>query len=251
MAHTQPPAPRTAWRRVRYALRPRATRAQLLVGLLCALLGFGVVLQVRQTQEVGLSGLRQSDLVRLLDDVTQRSAELEETAAGLRATRQELLSGTDRQRAALEAARERAVVQGILAGRLPAEGPGLEIVLYEDSGRIPALTLFNVLEELRNAGAEAVQLNEQRLVASSYFVDGPDGVVVDGVELRAPYRWVAIGDPQTLSVALEIPGGALSAVRNAGGSSSAQERERVEVSATRTPRPPQFATPVPPESDSG
>ena len=65
------------------------------------------------------------------------------------------------------AAAERAQVEGILAGQLPAEGPGVELVIRSDGAQIPAPVLYNVLEELRNAGAEAVQIGDQRITASS------------------------------------------------------------------------------------
>jgi uncharacterized protein YlxW (UPF0749 family) len=235
----------TPWRTLADALRPRASRSQLLAGLLCGLLGFAVVVQVRQNQVAALETLPQSELVRILDQANERTQELEREAAALEETREELLSGSDQQQAALEAATEAAAIQGILSGRLPATGPGIELVIADPDREVPALTLFNVLEELRNAGAEAVQLNDLRLVAGSYFVDTADGVEVDGELVDPPYRWIAIGDPDTLGPALEIPGGALSAVRNNGGDGTTRARERVEVSATRAIPEPRFATPVP------
>ncbi len=237
--------PPSAWRTLLRALRPRASRSQVLAGVLCGVLGFAVVVQVRQTQVEGLATLPQSELVRILDQANQRTEELEREAAALEATRQELLSGSDQQQAALEAATEAAEIQGILSGRLPAQGPGIELVIADPDRRVPALTLFNVLEELRNAGAEAVQLNDHRIVASSHFVDTPDGVEVDGQLLEPPYRWIAIGAPDTLGPALEIPGGALSAVRNNGGSGTPRARTLAEVTATRPVPEPRFATPVP------
>jgi len=189
--------------------------------------------------------LRQSDLVRILDETTQRATQLEREAAALERTRLELLTGSDQQQAALDAATKTATTLGILSGRLPAEGPGIELTISESSGSIPALTLFNVLEELRNAGAEAVQLNGHRLVASSYFVDSARGVEVDGVALTPPYRWLAIGSPSTMGPALEIPGGAMAAVRNAGGRGTPVARDLVEVSATGVVPDPEFATPAP------
>lgn len=234
-----------SWRTVGRALAPRLTRAQLMAGFLSALVGFALVVQVQQNQAGGLSTLRQEELVRILDDVTQRSEELEDQAAELRAQRAELVTGTDTQRAAREAAAARAESQGILAGRLPAEGPGIELVIREPEDRISALNLFNVLEELRNAGAEAIQLGDLRMTASTYFIDTPDGVEVDGTVLRAPYRWVAIGDPETIATALRMPGGALAQVRGEGGTSDLETRDLVEVTAVREVEPPTFATPVP------
>lgn len=237
-----PPPEPSGWRVLGRALSPRATRAQVLAGFLCALLGFAVVVQVRQTNTEGLSVLRQSDLVRILDETTQRATQLERESAALERTRQELLTGSDQQQAALDAATETATTLGILSGRLPAQGPGITLVITEPSGRVPALTLFNVLEELRNSGAEAIQLGDLRLVASSHFVDTDDGVEVDGVLLTAPYQWIAIGDPETMAPALEIPGGALAAVRTAGGRGTTTARDLVEINATRVLAAPEFAT---------
>lgn len=238
------------WRVLRASLRPAASRAQLLAGLLCALLGFALVVQVRQTQTENLSTLRQSDLVRIMDEVTQRQGDLEQERAALQESRERLESGSETQQAALELAVQRAKTQGILSGRLPAEGPGVRVTLTEGTGRLPASSLVNVLEELRNAGAEAIQLNGIRLVASSYVIDSGRGIVVDGVTVSAPYVWVAIGDPATLSPALEIPGGAMAVIRTASGRGEIEELELAEVTATREPTPPRFATPMPPERAS-
>lgn len=234
----------SAWRSLARGLRPRASRGQILAGVLCALLGFAVVAQVRQTRVEGLTNLRQSDLVRILDDSTQRYEQLQREAATLEQTRQQLLSGSDKQKAALQAATQRAATQGILSGRLPAHGTGIEITLVQQSGRIPAMDMLNILEELRNAGAEAVQLNNQRLTASSYFTDSSSGVVVDGVAIQAPYTWIAIGDPDTMAPALEIPGGAMATVRHDGGRDTIARKADVQVTAVKQISAPQYATPL-------
>jgi uncharacterized protein YlxW (UPF0749 family) len=239
-----PGAETTAWKTLALGLRPRASRGQVLAGVLCALLGFAVIAQVRQTQVEGLSSLRQSDLVRILDESTQRSEQLQQEAATLEQTRQGLVSGSDRQKAALQAATQRAETQGILSGRLPAHGPGIEITITEQAGQIPAMDLLNVLEELRNAGAEVVQLGDQRLIASSHFADGKGGVEVDGVEISAPYHWIAIGDPETMAPALEIPGGAMATIRHDGGRGVIVRQTDVNVSAIRSIPVPKFATPA-------
>ena len=239
-----------SWRTIGRALAPRATRAQLLAGLLCALLGFALVVQVRQNRSEGLAGLPQDELVRVLDEVTQRSEDLERQAATLRAQRSELVTGSDTERAAQEAAEERAAVQGILAGRLPAEGPGLVITVREPDERIPALVLYNILEELRNAGAEVVQVGDVRVTASTWFRDGPDGVEVDGTTLQAPYRWLVIGDPEVIVPALNMPGGALAQVRSESGEADVEVRETVEVTVVRELPEPRFATPAP-QTDAG
>lgn len=240
--------PPEAWRTLGRSLRPRANRAQVLAGLLCGMLGFAVVVQVRQTHDEGLSTLRQSELVGILDQTTRQGDELEREADSLERTRQKLLSGSTSSQAALDAAMSSAATQGILAGRLPAEGPGLSITVADPDGVVAARSLLNLLEELRNAGAEAVQLNDLRITASSYVVEGEGrGVVVDGVAVEPPYRWLVIGDPATMGNAMEIPGGAFATIRNDGGRPTAVQQDDVSILATRTVPEPRFATPLAPE----
>ncbi len=224
--------------------RVAGRRSQVIIAMLLALLGFALVAQVRLTLDENLSSLRQEDLVRLLDEVTQRNEQLAAERADLLAARAELLSGEDSRRVAEEAATERAIVQGILAGTLPVDGPGISLTVFDPQATVRALTLFNVLQEMRNAGAEAVEISGVRLVASSWFADAQGGVIVDGTLLQPPYAWTAIGDPQTLAVALDIPGGALASVRNAGGSAALEQRDAVQITSVREVIEPEYATPV-------
>ena len=242
----EPPAPMppsTPWRRLMSACKPHVSRAQVLAAVLCAVLGFALVVQLRQTKQDEFANLRQSDLVRILDDVTRRSEDLDRELSSLLKTEFELRSGTDSQRAALELAEQDAATQGILSGRLPAEGPGVEITIVEGTTKISASRMFNVLEELRNAGAEVIEVNGIRMVTSSYFVDADRGIVIDGIAASAPYRWAVIGDPVTLEPAMEIPGGALPTIRVQGGTTTIEQHELVEVKAVREPEEPEFATP--------
>jgi uncharacterized protein YlxW (UPF0749 family) len=219
-------------------------RSHVLVGVLLALLGFALVAQLRLNEDDQLGSLRQDDLVRLLDEVTQRGDDLSREQTDLLAQRAELLSSGDSRRVAEEAARQRAMVQGILAGVLPVEGPGITVTVVDLSGTVRAHTLYNMLQELRNAGAEAVEVSGVRLTASSWFDESGNGIIVDGVALAPPYRWIAIGNSQTLAVALEIPGGALAAIRNDGGQSLLKQEEIVQVTAVRDLEEPRFATPA-------
>ncbi|MFC8598844.1 DUF881 domain-containing protein [Isoptericola sp. NPDC057191] len=233
----------SGWRRLGAALRPRATRSQVLAGVLCAALGFALVVQVQQSASDQLSSARQEDLVRLLDEVTDRAQQLGDEVSDLEDTRDELRSGTGKAQSALELAEQRAESEGILSGRLPAQGPGVRVTIQDPSHQLRASQMFNVLEELRNAGAEVVELNGVRLVTSTWFEDEGDAIVVDGTALASPYEWTVIGDPETLDRALEIPGGALATVRTAGAEASTARHDRVKISAVTPPQDPRYAEP--------
>lgn len=234
------------WRTLARSLRPRATKGQLLAGLLCAVLGFALAVQVRQTATVNLSTLRQEDLLRILDEATTRGDDLASEVSALEHERNQLLSDGDTRQAARDAARRTAIAQGILTGRLPAQGPGVTVTITDPDGTVKPATLLNFMEELRNAGAEAIELNDLRVTASSAFTGDPGSVVLDGVIISPPYRWTVIGDPDTIAPALEIPGGAVATVRGNGGAATVDQQDLVTIDALRTTPEPSYATPVPP-----
>ncbi len=233
--------------------RPRLTRGQVVASVLCGLLGFAAVVQVRSTQESGLSGLRTSELVAVLDDVSERSQRLQVEARELELARQELRSGTQSERAAIEEAEKRAEVLGILAGTVPAAGPGVEITIPDPTGDVPAEVLLDAVQELRDAGGEVIQLGPVRVVAQTSFVDDDGVLVVDGQRIAPPYQLDVIGDPATLASSLAIPGGVEERLQqDYDVQLRVERRDRVEITAVRplaTPtiaRPAPEATPTPP-----
>ena len=238
-------------------LAPRLRRVDVAVAVLLGLLGFAAVVQVRTTQEDGpLAAARQEDLVQILDDLDNRNDRLRAEVSALEQAQRELTTGTGRTQAALDEARRRAQLLGVLAGTVPAAGPGVVVTLSDPDGSLRPDVLLDALEELRAAGAEAVQVEGRapdgdavrrvRVVASTAFVaaDG-GGIAVDGTALRAPYRFVVIGDPATLTSALRIPGGVVDNVEQFGGQARISRQDVVEVTALRPLEPPRYARPTP------
>lgn len=236
------------WRRVYLMARPRLTRANAFALLLACLLGFAIATQVRQTQAQGLEDLRQDELVRILDDVTQTGNRLDDEIAELKSTRDGLASSEDNSPEAIAAAQERADTLGILSGAERATGPGITLTITDEDGDVDAATLLDTIQELRDAGAEAMQVGSVRIVASTWFSDD-DGVTADGRSLTSPYRFTVIGDPQTMSAAMEIPGGVSESVRSKGGEVSIREFDSINVEALHSNSSPRYAQPDPEPTD--
>jgi uncharacterized protein YlxW (UPF0749 family) len=238
---------RTGWQRLAAALRPRRTRSQAAIAVLFVCLGLGLALQVRSNAQFdGLSTARETDLVAILDDLSARNERLAAEQRDLQATRDQLANGTDRAVTALSEARKRLATLGILAGTVPAQGPGLTITVTDPQGKVDAATVLDAIQELRDAGAEVLQIGTVRVVASTFFLDGrPGTLAVDGTILTAPYTILAIGDPHTLSSALRIPGGVLETLRGMGADAAVVETATVTVTALRPASTPQYARPAP------
>lgn len=244
----EPAAPESAKPMAKATASTWGTRSHILVALLCALLGFALVVQVRATRSDAFSLLRQDDLVRLLDEITLRNDQLENEQTQLIADRNTLSSGADAQRVA----RRNAEVQGILAGTIPVHGTGVELRVVVGDQSVPASSWVNLIEELRNSGAEAIQIGDVRVGASSWVGDWDEGLIVDGQEIKSPIIVRAIGDSQTLDVALGIPGGALATLRSHDATTTITRVEDVEIDSVRELATPSVATPAPdPSASSG
>jgi uncharacterized protein YlxW (UPF0749 family) len=230
------------------AMRPRASRAQVVVAVLMVLVGFGLVLQVRTTHSTNdFAGARRGDLIELLDSLEAASQRTQSQIDALEETKASLQSDTNRNTAALNAAREQVQVLGILAGTIPAQGPGVRITIADPGNAIGSSTLLNALEELRDAGAEAIELNDTvRVVAQTALVDLDSGVEVYGVELQPPYVIEAIGSAHTLHAAVMFPGGLRDEVETFGGTVKVRELSDVEIASLHRAEQPQYVQTVPP-----
>jgi uncharacterized protein YlxW (UPF0749 family) len=146
--------------------RPRATRAQLIGALLCGLLGFALVTQVHSAAGLGFTTARQSDLVDILDSLSARSDQLRAQIAAEQTSLAKLTGGTDQTQAALQEAQQRTATLQILAGTAAATGPGIDLQITDPQHQVAADDLLEALEELRDAGAEAIQITGSAAVAT-------------------------------------------------------------------------------------
>ena len=201
-----PEQQKQVWRRLRETLRPQATLSQAIVGLLCLLLGLSIVAQVRQGDDA-LEGATQQELVRLLDESGRHASALEVENAELDRTLEALRSGREGDVAAQNAAEDRLEDLEILAGTAPAQGRGVVVSIADPEATVRASTLLGVVQELRNAGAEVIQIGQVRVIASTSVTTGPGG----SWWTAPPEALPSCGDRRSLSVmepALRIPGGA-------------------------------------------
>ncbi len=237
--------PRRAWHRLLRAGAPRATRANALAMLLAGALGFAIIAQVRQTSIEGLENLREDELVRIFAGVDRDGDRLGDEISELESSLERLRGQSTNEEEAQRAAQQRLEALGILAGTAPAHGPGVVMTIRDPERQVTAPMVLDAIQELRDAGAEAIQVGDVRVVADTWFTQADEGLSVSGTVVRPPYVIRAIGDGNTLAGAMEIPGGVSATVRRARGETDIQISDEVEVDALLTLSPPQYARPVP------
>ena len=215
-----------------------------MVAILCALLGFAVVLQVQRTAAGDtLATARPDDLVQILDGLQRREDDLNLEVAALQDT-----LGRLRAAALLGGGAGRGAAAGRGARHPHRHGSGdrarVSIVIHDPDRRIPPEVMLDAIQELRNAGAEAFQVGAVRIGVDSAFTGSGGAVTLDGSLLTAPYTVSAIGDPPTLAAALAIPGGVFDTVRRAGGTMEVTQSDTVTIDALRPPETPLYARPA-------
>jgi uncharacterized protein YlxW (UPF0749 family) len=230
------------------------SRSQLMFGalavLLCMVLGIAIVTQVRQTESGdSLETARPADLLVLLDSLQQREAALNTEVADLQRTLAALQASGSNDQAAIENARARLGALSILIGTVGATGPGVTLTIGDTAPGVSPETMLDVINELRAAGAEAMEIRgvggqpTVRIGVDTWVVGQAGALDVDGTTMNPPYSVLAIGDPATLAAAMNIPGGAMDSIERVGGTMAVQQADAVNVTALRQPKPRQYAQP--------
>nr|WP_253900686.1 DUF881 domain-containing protein [Mycobacterium asiaticum] len=219
-----------------------------LAALLCLVLGVAIVTQVRQNDSGdSLESARPADLLVLLDSLRQREATLSTEVADLQNTLNTLQASGNTDQVAIENARTRLAALSILVGAVGASGPGVTAKIDDPGPGISAEVMLDVMNELRAAGAEAIQINDAhqsvRVGVDTWVVGSAGSLTIDTKQFSPPYSILAIGDPPTLAAAMNIPGGAEDSVKRVGGRMSVQQADHVEVTTLRQPKPHQYAQP--------
>ena len=119
----------------------------------------------------------------------------------------------------------------------------------DPAGKVDADVLLDAVEEMRDAGAEVIEVNDSvRVVASTWFGTGPEGLLVDGVPVSRPITFEVIGDPHSLEEAARFRGGLVSEITGAGigGQVQIDQEDRVVVESLHAARENQYAQPASP-----
>ena len=221
------------------------TRAsQFSITSVAFLLGMLVMAQFATQQRMDQKRVSASgvDGALLISSLVQGNARLRQEVAELDAQMDSYRSATHQTK--LQAMVDELNRLKVFNGAVEVYGPGVLVTL---DGPVAVLDLQDLLNELRNAGAETLALNGQRIIASSTIEPMADGsLVVDGFAARRPYVFVAIGDPATLETALLRPGGLLTVFSNSrqGLMVNVQRRDRLTAPVHTSKSAFLYAVPV-------
>jgi uncharacterized protein YlxW (UPF0749 family) len=180
-------------------------RNQLSLAIVAFLLGGLIVVQLR-SQEAGngLDQLTPTELTVLVGNLNTRNDQLRVEIATTQAELSALQASDARGDTSVGQLQSDLAKVRAWTGLDPVSGPGVRITV---TGGIDAPSVQALVNELRNAGAEAIAVNDLRVEPNS-VVNGPiGGLLLGGTTLGDPFQVSAIGNPETLTGSLTRAGG--------------------------------------------
>lgn len=187
-------------------------RGQIYLTIVCVLLGVLLVLQFRTQEKIARSVSAESST-----NQAAMISSLYENNLALRKEVTTLTTQLDEHERSLDKSDLAAMVDNlnklrIANGMSEVKGPGVEVRVV---AALRAEDLQDLINELRNAGAEAISVNGQRVIAQTAVSALPDGLVVNGTKTEMPYSIQAIGSADTLEKALLRKGGLITYLQTA------------------------------------
>jgi uncharacterized protein YlxW (UPF0749 family) len=217
--------------------------AQLSLFGVALVVGILLVGQLRsQARPIELSSLSAQELSTLVETISTRNVELSDGLAGLRDQIR------DYERAEIEGQSDLAISEealqriGAFGGLAAVEGQG---IVLEIEGSFDPTAVNDLIYELRNAGAEAISVDDVRISAQSVAVLGSRAITIDEVAIGQSFTVRAVGSPDGLRSAIERPGGLLTLLEQSiNARFTLNEVSDLLVPATERDLAPQAATAV-------
>ncbi|NLB18337.1 MAG: DUF881 domain-containing protein [Syntrophomonadaceae bacterium] len=225
------------------------------MAVVCLILGVMLAIQFRTNEKspVNPSADRWAEITIQLDNLRGERDALSEEVISLRAKIEDTAS--HQQSNAIKALNDELTKANMVAGLVPTQGPGI-IVTLNDSAQVlqpgdnPNLglvhdeDLLKVVNELKAAGAEAISINDQRLISSSEIRCAGTTILVNVNRIAPPFVISAIGDPDMLKSSLLITGGHLKYIENFGIQYQIQIADSIEIPAYKGSVKYEYAQPV-------
>jgi len=185
----------------------RSRASAISVAAVALFLGVLVVSQFRSREAFSRTLQQETpeSLATLIAGLNDRNRQLRDEIFDLRLAVERAETSIGQGRGALEESQRQLSELLVFSGQSAVTGPGVSIAI---DGPFDERALSDLVNELRNAGAEAIAVSDTRVGPRTWFAAGRDGgLVVDGREMPGPWKIRAIGPSDVLHVAMTRTGG--------------------------------------------
>lgn len=218
-------------------------RIAITLGIMCFLLTTAICVQIKTmnsanstvSKTLADNGLR-DEVLRMKEKYDSTYSNLENAQKDLEKVRQEATQNDSTAEGKEQELKE----NNMILGNTDVTGEGVEIILQDATKTSNSLNLSAqlihygdiqwVVNELRNAGAEAIEVNGQRIVNSSAITCEGNIIKINGERIGSPFIIKAIGSKSLLYGALERAGSILDEIRYAGNTAKVTKQDNITIS---------------------
>lgn len=219
-------------------------KVSIILGIMCFVLTYAIFVQVKTvtnsnstvSQNIEENNLR-AEVLQYKEKYDNKYAELEKAEDELEKIREDASTNNNE----LSDLEEQIKKGNKIIGFSEVSGSGVKITLSDskttstsaltdlNSLLVHDMDVLSVINELKNAGAEAISINDQRLITTSAIICGGNIITVNGEKVGAPFEIKAIGLPEQLA-ALSRPGGYLSILKEYGIGADLKKQDNITIS---------------------
>lgn len=223
---------------------------QLAIMFVSMVLGIMLAAQFKNVQRVGgsTSIQRAEELTARVQKLTQENEDLQEQIRQFQQRIREYEQSAQNTGQLAQTVENELQQTRMLAGLTDVEGPGLIITVDEN---IPMAiqydNLLTIVNELNAAGAEAIAINEERIIATTEIRNAGNHININTTPYSPPYVFKVIGDAENLEKALTLRGGVVDMLSTYNITVRIQKTDKVTVPKYAGAIKFKYAKPVPPK----
>lgn len=189
------------------------------IGIMCFILTYIILIQfktVEQTDITSIESMREDELRTQMATWKNKYEETEEKIADTMGKIAEYKEKTETSQNAVEVLEKEFTQSNINVGKTDVVGEGIEIILKDGEYEVSANDLLRLVNELHLAEAEAISINDERVINMTDIVDVESYIVVNGQRLSSPFVIKAIGSQKYLESGLTAKGGYVDTIQDDG-----------------------------------
>jgi uncharacterized protein YlxW (UPF0749 family) len=174
------------------------------------------------------------------EELTRELKSLKEKESKLKQDIKEVKSSIDKYKNEGDNVKQNNIAKEIskyekLAGYTDVEGEGIDILIKSIDNNVNSITynfeiLLSIINKLNSAQAEAISINNQRIVSDTYINLEGDEIKVNEVTIKEPFEIKAIGDKEILEATLKIKYGIVWEIeRYYGATVNIEKRDNIKI----------------------
>lgn len=217
-------------------------KAYIAIALVCVVLASAITLQIRtmknENSEVAQSFANselKDTLLEWKEKADKAEEDLEKSVSQLEKIRQDTTANDNTSKEKQEELKK----YNMITGLTDVEGNGIILTVSDSSTSNTTMDLSNLIvhdtdlrnlvNELANAGAEAISINDERIVNSSCVTCAGNVIQINGKRVGSPFEIKAIGNPESLYGAITRPGGYTSMLKSRSIQTDAKKMTNIQI----------------------